>query len=159
MKTLRRYHIDNTYYFITVVTHNRENILLNDISLFWQSWKDVKLESWVVLPNHFHAIIKIKDTNISDIIHNFKIIYSRRYRDKYKSGKVWQNRFWDHIIRNKDDMNKHLDYIHYNPVKHGLINDPFLYKHSSLSLHYDKGVYERNWGVTKKIDIKGEYGE
>jgi putative transposase len=93
-------------------------------------------------------------------MHKFKITYSRRFRDKYKiSGKIWQNRFWDHIIRDQKDMNRHLDYIHYNPVKHGITNDPFIYEHSSLGKYHSDGYYQRDWGVVDKIDIKGEFGE
>lgn len=92
-------------------------------------------------------------------MHNFKITYSRRYRNKFSPGRVWQNRFWDHLIRNESDLNHHLDYIHYNPVKHGLTHDPFGYPHSTLSEFHAKGMYERNWGVIDKPEFAGEFGE
>jgi putative transposase len=159
MKTLRRYNIRDAYYFITTVTFNREKILLQDIDLFWTCWNIPKPDAWVILPDHFHIIIKIDDSNISDVMHRFKITYSRRFRQKYGPGKVWQNRFWDHIIRNQDDMNRHLDYIHYNPVKHSIVKDPFKYEYSSLMAYYKAGYYERNWGVVKKLSFKGDFGE
>jgi putative transposase len=159
MKTLRRYDIRNAHYFITCVTYKRNNILLNDIDIFWQSWKNKKLYAWVILPDHFRVIIKIDSCSISALMDSFKITFCRRYRDKYGSGKVWQNRFWDHIIRNQDDMNKHLDYLHYNPVKHGLTRDPFTYNYSSLGIYYEKGLYKRDWGVLDEIRIEGEFGE
>jgi len=160
MKSLRRYDIRDRYYFITSVTHERNKILLSDIDIFWDCWPDIHLEAWVIMPDHFHALIKIENISISKIMHKFKITYSRRYRDKYKiSGKIWQNRFWDHIIRDQEDMNKHLDYIHYNPVKHGLINDPFKYQHSSLNRYFAEGLYDRNWGVIDLSEIDGEFGE
>ena len=160
MKTLRRFDIRDRYYFITCVTHDRNKILLDNIDLFWSSWHDTPLEAWAIMLDHFHVIIKIDKIAISDIMHKFKITYSRRYRNKYKApGKVWQNRFWDHIIRDQQDMNRHLDYIHYNPVKHGLTNDPFLYKHSSLERYYADGLYQRDWGVVDPIEIVGEFGE
>jgi putative transposase len=93
------------------------------------------------------------------MMHDFKIKYSRHYRDKYGLGRIWQNRFWDHVIRDARDFENHLHYIHYNPVKHGYTKDPFEYAHSSLMLHYKNGVYDRNWGAKEEIKIDGEFGE
>jgi putative transposase len=56
-------------------------------------------------------------------------------------------------------MNRYLDYIHYNPVKHGLVDDPFLYEYSSLDLFYKQGYYQRDWGVKEAPILKGEFGE
>jgi len=159
MKTLRRYVLKGVAYFITICTYNRKRLLLKDIGLFWDCWKRTKPESWVILPDHFHIIINPQNQNISDIIHAFKIKYSRLFRDKYRSGQVWQNRFWEHVIRDQDDLNNHLNYVHYNPVKHGLTNDPFEYKYSSLNNFYRIGYYPRDWGVINKLEFKGDFGE
>jgi putative transposase len=132
---------------------------LTDIPLFWRSWKEADLFAWVILPDHFHCIIDCRDKNISNIMHNFKITFSRNYRDMYAPGKVWQDRFWDHIMRNQEDMNRHLDYIHYNPVKHGLVNDPFLYENSSLKKFYQNGYYQRDWGIKEEVEFKRGFGE
>ena len=94
------------------------------------------------------------------MIHDFKISFAKRFHAKYGGkGKLWQGRFWDHIIRDQDDMNRHIDYIHYNPVKHSLVSDPFLYEYSSLIRYFNKGYYEREWGVTKIIKFDSSYGE
>ena len=74
-----------------------------------------------------------------------------------KSGIVWQKRYWDHIIRNQDDMNNHVDYIHYNPIKHGYVNNPFDWKLSSI--HNFKDIYQADWGKSEKIIFEGDYGE
>ena len=91
----------------------------------------------------------------------FKLKFSGLYRSRHhlNSGRIWQYRFWDHIIRNQDDMNRHIDYIHYNPVKHGLTDDPSKYEHSSISKFRKSGYYENDWGVQHMIDLKGEFGE
>ena len=136
MKTLRRFDFKNVYYFITVVTYRRKRILTDNLDISWRSWKEIELLAWVVLPDHFHAILDVGEY-----------------------GRVWQNRFWDHIIRDQDDMNRHLDYIHFNPVKHGIVDDPFEYEYSSLNDFYRQGYYERNWRVGKEIHFNGEYGE
>jgi len=159
MKTLRRYKIENADYFIVVVTHNRRDILLRDIDLFWACWKSVKPYAWVIMPDHFHVMISTRDTNISTLMHNFKITYSRNFRNKFGPGRVWQNRFWDHIIRDQQDLNNHLNYIHYNPAKHGMVTDPFLYEHSSLQKYAEMGYYSRSWGVSEEMKFEGDFGE
>ena len=159
MKTLRRYDIRHMSYFLTNVTFERRKILLNDSTLFWQCWKMPNPVAWAILPDHFHVILDIDKKDISEIMHDFKITYSRHYRDRYGPGKIWQNRFWDHIIRDEDDMNRHIDYIRYNPVKHGLVNNPFGYAHSSLNKYSQAGRYMPDWGIKCVEDIEGDFGE
>jgi putative transposase len=159
MKTLRRYYKNDTDYFITTITYNREPLLLLDIDLFWQSWTTNKPKAWVILPDHFHVIINNGSDTISDIIQRFKVRYVTQFRKKSRHGRVWQNRFWDHIIRDNNDLKQHLDYIHYNPVRHGLTNDPFEYEHSSLTLYHKFGYYQRDWAVHEKPRFEGVFGE
>ena len=159
MKTLRRIDLRNTLYFITIATHKRGNILHDDVDLFWRSWHGQELDAWVIMPDHFHIIINSGAKGISHTIHNFKLRYAIGYRQKYGGKSVWQNRFWDHIIRDQNDLNNHLNYIHYNPVKHGLVNDPFIYVHSSLAKYFAAGMYERHWGITDKLSFEGDFGE
>ena len=93
MKTLRRYNAPHADYFITGVTYQRRPILLTDPQLFFESWVLVDLDAWVHLEDHFHVIFNVGDFNVSHILHHFKITYSRRFRDLYGAGRVWQNRF------------------------------------------------------------------
>jgi putative transposase len=72
---------------------------------------------------------------------------------------VWQNRFWDHIIRDQEDMNRHIDYVHYNPVKHGMVTDPSRYDDSSFSAYVREGCYQSDWGVVGEPTMIGEFGE
>jgi putative transposase len=146
MKTLRRIDIRECLYFITVCTLKKGEYLLLEPGIFWESWPLPKPEAWVILPDHFHLIVSSGENGISDLMHDFKIKYSIRYRFRYRTGRIWQHRFWDHIIRDQDDLNRHIDYIHYNPVKHGLIDSPFLYEHSSIHEYHRQGYYERDWG-------------
>ena len=159
MKTLKRFNLTNQDYFITTVTNNRRQVLLDSPELFWLAWKGRKLVSWVIIPDHVHFLINVGDESISDIIHNFKITYSRLYRNKFGAGKVWQNRFWDHMIRNQNDLNNHLDYLHYNPVMHGLVTDPNDWQHSSFIKFKQDGYYSDDWGVNEKIILEGKFGE
>ncbi|MBU0983390.1 MAG: transposase [candidate division Zixibacteria bacterium] len=159
MKSLRRVYIPGAIYFVTVITFNRRPILLRDPDLFLSSWKLVRPSAWVTLPDHFHIVVTPPAGNISDLMHRFKITYARRFRDKYGPGRVWQNRFWDRVMRDQKELNHHLDYIHINPVHHGLITGPFEYKHSSASQHLAAGFYQSDWGGSDIIDIEGDFGE
>lgn len=140
MSKLRRYKIENGIYFITSVTYNRSSILLENVEILWVAighvMKQINFEliGWVILPDHFHFLLNAKDNNPSGIMRLIKSKFSGLYRSKYSltSGRVWQNRFWDHYIRDESDLKKHLDYIHFNPVKHGLVERPFDFEHSPI---------------------------
>ncbi len=158
MKTLRRHNIPGATYFVAVVTENREPLLVEHVTLFWESWKGRALDAWVILPDHFHSLITLETETISNVMHAFKISFSRRIRDNVRPGKVWQNRFWEHVIRDEEDLNRHLDYIHYNPVRHGLAANPFDYPHSSLQRYFENGMYETNWRYDENEE-EGLFGE
>ena len=159
MKSLRRILIPDSFYFITCVTHNRNTILLQDPSSFHNCWKNNIPYAWMILPDHFHCIVDCGSSTISNVMHNFKISYSRQYRDKCARGRVWQNRFWDHIIRNQQDLLRHLNYIHYNPVKHRLINDPLEREYSSIKQFYGLPDYDEYWEKNKNDIVKDDIGE
>ncbi|MFH2037253.1 MAG: hypothetical protein ABIJ45_12685, partial [Candidatus Zixiibacteriota bacterium] len=83
-------------------------------------------------------------------------------RESFPTGtkkQIWQRRFWDHIIRDRDDFNKHIDYIHYNPVKHRLLKNPFEWQYSSIQLFKKDGIYKDDWGVAEEIHINGDFEE
>jgi putative transposase len=167
MTNIRRYWQDGNICFLTNVTLGRKKILIKNIDLFKSAIRKIKtilpfnIIAWVILPDHFHFLIDPKGAAPSIIIKRIKLTFSMNYRKRMelRSGRIWQYRFWDHIIRNQDDMNKHTDYIHYNPVKHGLVKNPFDWKESSLGIFYKKGLYIGDWGVVDKIKLDGEFGE
>ena len=122
----------------------------------------------VILPDHLHTIwtLPSNDSDFSTRWKRVKAAFTRRYlagtgedvsdsmRGKGEQG-VWQRRFWEHMIRDQDDFNRHCDYIHYNPVKHGLVNSPLEWKHSSFKRFVDKGIYEANWGQSSPTELVG----
>jgi len=145
MKTLRRIDLRQRLYFITAVTDYRQELLLNDINIFWQSWDKQDLDAWVIFPEHFHVILANGDKSISEILHRFKRKYSTRFAFKFGTAKVWQKRFWDHIIRDERDYYRHLNYIHFNPVRHGLVTRAHDYPHSSIRKFAD--WFPPDWGL------------
>lgn len=167
MSNLKRYYSTGQRYFVTIVTHDRNPVLAVNHDLFRRALEqtvseyNAKLIAWVVLPEHCHLILTPLSNDLSKIIHKTKVRFAAWFRSQKgkREGRVWQNRFWDHIIRNEDDMNKHIDYIHYNPVKHGLCQNPFRYELSSASEFLNDGLYSPDWGVRNQPKFEGEFGE
>ena len=159
MKTLRRDILTDATFFVTVVSYERNPILLQEPDIFMKAWQGRTLDAWVIMPDHFHAVLKVGSESISGIMHQFKMSYSRRYRLRHGPSRVWQNRFWEHVIRDQNDLNRHIDYIHYNPVHHGLIVEPFGYAMSSAGTWLERGYYQRDWGTREPLSFDGSFGE
>jgi putative transposase len=70
---------------------------------------------------------------------------------------LWQRRFWEHTIRNEADYERHVDYIHYNPVKHGLVQTPADWPHSSLHRFIRLAITPPDWGHAVANDV--DYGK
>ena len=70
---------------------------------------------------------------------------------KKKEQAVWQRRFWEHLIRGEQDFVRHVEYIHYNPVRHGLVNAPRNWEYSSFHRYVREGMYDVDWGAGRDI--------
>jgi len=162
MANLHRYYIPGAYIFITCVTNNRDKHLESnlDVRIFFDTLERVKdiypfnLFAYVLLPDHFHWIMRTEDPdgNFSKPMHSIKRNFTINYKKQHKifgSTRIWQERFWDHVIRNEQDLEHHFDYIHWNPVKHGYVTNPYEWDNSSYRFWYEKGQYESDWGVIK----------
>ena len=113
------------------------------------------------MPEHFHIIINPFRNDLSDIMHRIKLSFGAKYRRKHNkiSGRIWQNRYWNHVIRDEADFKNHLNYIHYNPVKHKLVKSPFDWEYTSLHKYFEERFYASDWGVDDKLIFDGAYGE
>jgi putative transposase len=152
-------------YFIVGVTHNRKTIFEDktNLEVLRETLRNVKtihpftMQGYVFLPDHFHLlIIPEETTNITKILHsvqrNFTLNF-KKARAITEPLRCWQHRFWDHIIRNEKDYERHLNYIHYNPVKHGYVTRPEDWADSSYHYYLEKGYYEPGWGHIEPKDI------
>lgn len=158
MSNFKRYYQDNNIVFITIVTYNRQPILIKNIELLRQSLKEIKYKhkiiAGVILPDHLHIIIQTNEANdFPKIISSFKSNFSRKIPKNIeqtieqlarREKGIWQRKYYDHVIRNNSDFNKHLDYIHFNPTKH-LGIAPNEWEFSSFKKFVKKGFYEENW--------------
>ena len=157
----KRYFIPNSMVFLTIVTYNRNPILLEQINLIKDSLKYAKTKikfsiiAIVILKDHLHVILQ--PNNIEDypnIVKYFKTYFSRQINitnkdlpdgKKHKKEKgIWQSRYWAHVILDDNDLYKHIDYIHYNPMKHYNIV-PKDWKYSSFIKFVNNNLYDINW--------------
>ena len=67
--------------------------------------------------------------------------------------KIWQKRYWEHCLRDENDWNKYVDYIHYNPVKHGYVSSPIEWPYSSFGKAVENGIYDEDWGNHISDDV------
>jgi putative transposase len=159
MPDFHRYYLPNAINFITTVTHDRIPYLESDgdIKLFWETLKVVQtlhpfhLMAYVIMPDHFHWLMTLPEDkpNFSEVIHSIKRNFVINYKKAHKihtPTKIFQSRFWDHVIRSETDLRNHIDYIHWNPVKHGYSPTVDIWQHSSYSFWEARGYYAADWG-------------
>ena len=123
----------------------------------------------VILPDHLHWLCTLPegDADFSSRIRLIKHGFTQRLldagialaRDPRGEYKLWQRRFWEHTIRDDADLQRHVDYIHYNPVKHGLVGAVKDWQHSSFHRHVRQGLLTEDWGGTANAETTGQYGE
>ena len=154
----RRYYIPDSIVFITQVVDSRTPIfadgtqvaLLRSILHIAQEKYPFHMLGYVFLPDHFHLLIKPEPgVTHSRIMHSIKPAFTRTYKQNTGitgSMHFWQQRYWDHIIRSEYDFGRHLDYIHYNPVKHGYVARPEDWADSSYRFWQQRGAYSERWG-------------
>lgn len=153
-------------FFFTVVTYHRRPVFDSDVSIaiLRDSIRDEMqrrpfvIEAAVILPDHIHCLWQLpeNDSDFSSRWREIKKDVTKRLgasKNARGEGNVWQRRFWEHQIRNERDWRMHMDYIHYNPVKHGYVNAPFQWRWSSFMRWVEKGAYELDWGTIEPSDI------
>nr|WP_288454134.1 transposase [uncultured Pseudomonas sp.] len=166
----RHYQAGGTYFFTLVLADRRQDWLVSHIAALRQSIHQKQqrapfaLQAWVVLPEHCHLLMRLPegDRDFSNRLRRIKGDFSRQIplpadlrqsqRAKGERG-VWQRRFWEHAIRDEDDWRRHMDYIHHNPVKHGLVARVSDWPHSSFHAYVQRGVYPPDWGWAAEVEM------
>ena len=151
-------------YFFTLVLNQRKNtsLLIDHFDLLKFCIKKVKskypfqLPAIVVLPDHLHMVMLLpkEDDNYAVRIRLIKTYYAKALdvagpksvsmNRKHEKG-IWQRRFWEHLIRDEDDLHRHINYIHYNPVKHGYCTKVNEWPYSTFHNYVERGVYSIDW--------------
>jgi putative transposase len=178
MADYRRHFVCGGQYFFTVVLADRSSGLLTErIQLLRNALKEIKkqmpfgLDAIVILPDHLHCIWSLPpgDSDFSTRWKKIKALFSREIsksdgrsaslRAKGERG-IWQRRFWEHSLRDEQDFERHFDYIHFNPVKHGYVERVADWPYSSFHRHVRLGGLPEDWaggGVGECSDE--EFGE
>ncbi|AFY32324.1 transposase [Calothrix sp. PCC 7507] len=174
MTSYRRSRIEGGTYFFTQVTHQRQPWLCTDVAppLLRAAFLKVRekypfaIDAIVLLPDHIHCIWTLPH-NDSDYATRWRLIKSdvtkqgasalqlqanrSESRQNRRESNLWQRRFWEHWIRDDDDFVQHCDYIHYNPVKHGLCQQAIDWKYSSFHRYVAQGIYSVDWGMEQEL--------
>jgi REP-associated tyrosine transposase len=171
----KRLLIPGASYFFTVVTHNRRAIFNHEKSIdtLRQAFRKVrvkhpfKIDAVVILPDHIHCIWTLPDGN-TDYATRWRLIKTGlskhcdpalrvmpdALRRSRKEQAIWQHRYWEHVIRDEGDLANHIAYVHYNPVKHGLVRSVYDWPYSSFHRYVAKGWLDADWG-SDVVDIEG----
>ncbi|MBS62460.1 transposase [Salinisphaera sp.] len=142
-------------FFFTVVTAERRPWLAEsaDVAVLRQAMRRVKkrypfaIDAIVILPDHLHTVWTLPPHD-ADFSLRWRLIKGDVARHSRHPKPLWQRRFWEHTIRDADDYAQHLDYIHYNPVKHGYVDTPGAWPYSSFHRAVRQGRYPLDWGHT-----------
>ncbi len=178
MKDLRRLYIESGTYFFTVVTNKQRDLLckqearlalrtaVNDV----RSAHPFDIIAWVLLPDHLHCIwtLPSDDADFSirwslikrSVSYQLKDTFDTRSDRTVKQVKrreagFWQHRFWEHAIKDENDLIRHFDYVHFNPVKHGLVEKPSDWEWSTFHKYLRMGYYDAE-RMPADEDVAGE---
>jgi REP-associated tyrosine transposase len=176
MSRYRRAQIEGGIFFFTIALADRSSdLLVRHVDRLRQVYASVQRDrpfttiAICVLPEHLHAVWQLPDGD-ADFPQRWSLIkagFSRglaigALRSSSQVAKrergLWQRRYWEHAIRNDNDLQRHVDYIHYNPVKHGLVRRASEWPHSSFKSYVARGDLPEDWGG-EVDDLSGAYGE
>jgi len=164
MTEYRRVKIAGATYFFTVnlAERQRNRLLVDRIDALRQAFRRVKkehpfkIDAIVVLPEHLHCIWSLPDGD-TDYKMRWSLIKAgfsrgvplgeRRSKSRVDRGErgIWQRRFWEHVIRDDRDFEQHVNYIHWNPVKHRWAKRVVDWPHSSFHGYVRRGIYPVGW--------------
>ena len=164
MVDYRRNRVPGGTFFFTVNLHNRQSTLLVDrVVERRDSFTAVRekhpfhIDAIVVLPNHLHAILTLLEGD-DDYALRWRLIKTRFTQSLIRSAdtKVWQDRYWEHTIRDEPDFEAHVNYVHINPVKHGYVERAIDWPHSSIHRYVREGVIAEDWAAEPLNEKFGE---
>jgi putative transposase len=176
MTSYRRNFVPGGCYFFTVnLMDRRERLLTNHVDLLRAAFRDTRarhpftIDAIVVLPDHLHTIWTLPDAdrNFATRWRLIKSAFSRALpkteaisasRTRKAERGIWQRRYWEHTLRDERDFERHVDYIHFNPVKHGYAKRVADWPFSSFHRMVRLGLYPEDWGGNIAADAP-DFGE
>jgi len=169
MSHYRRAKIHGASYFFTLVTFRHQSIIcdapfhqaLRAAIVSVREKRPFTINAWVLLPDHLHCIWTLPPGDAdypirwSMIKRQVSILCRELYhhpdwlndsKRKHRESTLWQRRYWEHQIRDEGDFMRHVDYIHYNPVKHHCCERVADWPYSTFHRYVEKGIYSSEWG-------------
>jgi len=174
MSKYRRNRVPGGTYFFTVNLLDRSSRLLTEnIDTFREAVRRVRarkpfhIDAWSVLPDHTHCVSTLPsgDTDYSARWKAIKIAFAKTLPKterlsavRLRKGErgIWQRRFWEHTIRDECDYAAHVDYVHINPLKHGLVRSVADWPYSTFQRYVEAGIYPSDWAGTADLPLVGE---
>jgi putative transposase len=176
MSRYRRAKLAGGIYFFTVTLADRtSDLLVRYVDLLRNVYRATEQRypfetiAICILPDHLHAIWSLPDGD-ADFPVRWNLIkrgFSRKLpaspsrsasKVRQRDKGIWQRRYWEHAIRDEGDLERHLDYVHFNPVKHGLVTRVRDWPYSSFHREVARGALPPDWGGDG-ADLHGEFGE
>lgn len=176
MSHYRRSRTEGATYFFTLTLADRSSQLLTmEIERLRHAYRLAQARrpfqtiAICVLPDHLHAVWRLPERDadfglrwglIKRAFSTGLLASTARSESKLKKREkgIWQRRFWEHQIRNDSDLERHVNYVHYNPVKHGLVERVRDWPYSSFHRYVETGLVDVDWGAVSNVDA-GEFGE
>jgi putative transposase len=170
----RNFVAGGTFFFTVTLADRRSSALVEHIDGLRAAFRVTRnerpfaVDAVAILPDHLHAILTLPpdDADFSGRWRRVKGLFTRHVvgrglsveRNRKGEYALWQRRFWEHTVRNETDLARHVDYIHYNPVKHGLVAQVSQWPHSSFHRYVRQGLLPRDWAGSVDQRDKG-FGE
>lgn len=170
----RTWHKGGTYFFtVNCLQRKNNDCLVRHIDLLREVIAKVKqshpfkIHAWVILPEHMHCVIELPE-NDADFATRWmliKMLFSRGIpkqekrsdvRIKRRERGIWQRRYWEHLIKDEKDYKAHMDYVHINPVKHGLVKQVKDWPYSTFHKLVAQGIYVQDWGGGTEVLLNYE---
>jgi putative transposase len=182
MPNYRRARVEGGTYFFTVNTFRRQPFLTDvDVRAALRAGiatvrakHPFVIEAWILLPDHMHALWTLPPDD-HDFSTRWQIIKrtvtqhcaARLHRPEWMMARrvlrhqstLWQHRFWEHTIRDEPDFERHVDYVHWNPVKHGHVRQVVEWPYSSFHRYVKQGLLSRDWGGRGEEEDEADFGE
>jgi putative transposase len=177
MSWYRRWYREGGLYFFSPVTFARRPVFVTELARQQlraafrktQEERPFQIVAIVLLPDHLHCLWQLPPGD-ADFSTRWRLVKSRftigmlaagfqergrsqRRRDRHEHA-IWQRRCWEHLIEEEEDWKRHLDYIHYNPVKHGHVAAPRDWSFSTFHRYVDQGEYDIDWGGTEPVTLR-----
>jgi putative transposase len=157
-----------TFFFTVTLLERRRKFLtehIDDLRAVFKAARQHRpftVEAIVILPDHLHCIWTLPsgDADFSTRWHDIKARFAAQIPGgeklsvrRLKKGErgIWQRRFWEHVIRDESDYERHVDYIHYNPVKHGHVEKVADWPYSSFHRYVRSGIYNLEWAADDNV--------